>query len=167
VIQDGLNTIGDVKSTKTPVIWGGVDYGVTDRFSIGAVYTYQGLTAKYNAFQYEDDSGNVITTYGDFTDRLTRQSIGIRPLFHFGDSDDFDIYTGARLTYVFWNYNSSRNDVDVTDLFQGFGSPIKPQFLLGMRYFFIPSAGFNVEFAIGPAYFMSFGLNYRFGGMSK
>src|ERR1041385_3885540 len=138
VLQDGINSTGTVKSTKTPVIWGTTDYGITDRFSVGACYTYQGITAKYNSYTMTDTAGNNITVTGDFTDRITRQSIGIRPLFHFGNSDDLDVYVGARFSYVFWNYHSARTDITSSDVLSGFGSPIKPQFVLGMRYFFIP-----------------------------
>jgi hypothetical protein len=165
VVQDGINTTDQINSTKTPVIFGSSDFGITDRFSVGACYTYQSLTMKYSSFTTTDSAGNNTTVVGDFTDRLTRQSIGIRPLFHFGDSEDLDLYVGARFSYVFWNYNSSRNDFDGSDILNGFGSPIKPQFLLGMRYFFIPNVGFNAEFAIGPTYFMAFGVSARFGGI--
>ena len=165
VIQDGINATDNVKSTKTPVIWGTADYGLTDRFSVGACYTYQGITAKYNSYTTTDSAGNNITMIGDFTDRITRQSIGIRPLFHFGDSDDLDVYVGARFSYVFWNYKSDRTDISATDVLSGFGSPIKPQFVFGTRYFFIPQVGFNAEIAIGPTYFMAFGISGRFGGM--
>jgi hypothetical protein len=165
VVQDGINTTDQIRSTKTPVIFGSGDFGITDRFSVGACYTYQGLSMKYSSYTTTDTSGNSVTVIGDFTDRLTRQSIGIRPLFHFGDSEDLDLYVGARFSYVFWNYNSSRNNFDGADILKGFGSPVKPQFILGMRYFFIPTVGFNAEFAIGPTYFMAFGVCARFGGM--
>ncbi|CAN5359137.1 hypothetical protein BH09BAC5_BH09BAC5_02300 [soil metagenome] len=164
VINKGLNTTGTVSSSKTPVILGAVDYGITDRFSVGACYTYQGITAKYNSFTMTDTAGNNVTVNGDFKDRITRQSIGIRPLFHFGENEDLDLYVGARFSYVFWNITSSRADVSTADVFKGFGSPIKPQFLFGMRYFFVPAVGFNAEFAIGPTYFMQVGISARFGG---
>lgn len=163
-IKEGLNTTGDVTSSKTPVLWGTADYGITDRFSVGACYTYQGITAKYGSYTTTDTAGNNITIIGDFKDRISRQSIGIRPLFHFGDSDDLDVYVGARFSYVFWNVVSDRSDVSASDVFSGLGSPIKPQFIFGTRYFFIPQLGFNAELAIGPTYFMAFGISGRFGG---
>lgn len=166
LLSDGLNATGVVTSTKTPVILGGVDYGLSDRFSLGLLYTYQGVTMKYDSYDMTDANGNIITVTGDFKDRLTRQSIGLRPLFHFGDNDDLDLYAGARFSYVFWNYNSnSRNDVDVQQLFDLFGSPIKPQALFGMRYFVTDNIGLGTEFALGATYFMSFGIHARFGGM--
>lgn len=164
IIQDGLNTTGSISSKKTPVIIGAYDYGITDRFSVGACYTFQNLTAHYTSYETTDASGNVTTINGDFTDHLSRQSIGIRPLFHFGDNDDLDTYIGARFSYVFWNYRSPRTDVSSTDLFHGFGSPVKPQAVFGTRYFLTDNIGVNAEFAIGSTYFMMFGVNARFGG---
>ena len=164
LISDGLNTSGTVTSTKTPVIIGGLDYGITDHFSIGAVYTYQGLSAKYSSFTDFDSLGNLISTTGSITDRLTRQSIVVRPLFHFGESENLDLYTGARFSYVLWNYKSDgRKDLSSSDIFEGFGSPVKPQAIFGMRYNFMPALGFNAEFAIGSTYFMMVGINARFG----
>ena len=162
-ISTGLNTIGDVNSTKTPVIIGGLDYGITDHFSLGAVYTYQGVSANYNSYTDYDTLGPV-TIQGSFTDRITRQSIGVRPLFHFGESEKLDLYTGARFSYVWWNYKSDgRTDLSSSDIFEGFGSPIKPQAIFGMRYNFMPALGFNAEFAIGSTYYMMVGINARFG----
>ena len=162
-ISTGLNTIGDVTSTKTPVIIGGLDYGITDHFSLGAVYTYQGVSANYNSYTDYDTLGPV-TIQGSFTDRITRQSIGVRPLFHFGESEKLDLYTGARFSYVWWNSTSSvRADLSQTDIFAGFGRPIKPQAIFGMRYNFMPALGFNAEFAIGSTYYMMVGINASFG----
>jgi len=108
--------------------------------------------------------GNLISTTGSFTDRITRQSIGVRPLFHFGESENLDLYTGARFSYVWWNYKSDgRTDLSSSDIFGGFGSPVKPQAIFGMRYNFMPALGFNAEFAIGSTYFMMVGINARFG----
>lgn len=159
VVKDAVNAT-DASSTKTPVIIGSFDYGISDRFSVGASYTYQGMTVKYSS--YTDNNGNVIN--GDFKDRLTRQNFAIRPLFHFGDNDNLDTYAGVRLGYTMWNYNSSQNTYDSNDILGGFGSPIKVQGLFGMRYFFTENIGFNTEFAIGPTYFMMIGANARFGG---
>ncbi|HLG02928.1 MAG TPA: hypothetical protein VI731_04995 [Bacteroidia bacterium] len=160
-ISNGLNAV-DVESSKTPVIIGGADFAVTDIFSVGGIYTYQGLTVKYNSYQVEDTAGNMITITGDFKDVLSRQSVGVRSLFHFGQNEDFDLYSGARFSYVWWNYNG-REDFDASML--SFGSPVKVQALFGMRYFFIPNLGIGMEFAVGATYFMSFGLNGRFGGI--
>jgi hypothetical protein len=165
-IKEEANTSGDVRSSKTPVLWGAADYAVSDRFSVGACYTYQSITLKYNSYTTDqvDTAGNNIVVYGDFNDRLSRQSIGIRPMLHFGDNEKLDVYLGARFSYVFWQYRGNRTDPGISGITSSFGIPVKPQFILGTRYFFIPNLGINAEFAVGPTYFMSFGVCARFGG---
>jgi hypothetical protein len=167
VIDNTVDAATDIRSTKTPVIIGAYDYGISDRFSIGVGYTYQGITMKYDSYFKPSINGGPDTTItGDFKDRLSRQNFGIRPLFHFGDNDDFDIYAGLRLSFVRWSYNTNRPDLDVsgaTSLLSG-ASPVKVQGLFGMRYFFTENIGFNTELAIGPSYFAMVGINARFGG---
>jgi hypothetical protein len=167
VIDNTVDAATDIRSTKTPVIIGAYDYGVSDRFSIGVGYTYQGMTLKYDSYYKPNfsGSGDTIVT-GNFTDRLSRQNFGIRPLFHFGDIDDLDIYAGLRLSFVRWSYNTNRPDFDISGATKLLGgvSPIKVQGLFGMRYFFTENIGFNTEFAIGPSYLAMVGINARFGG---
>jgi hypothetical protein len=162
LVETGLDAGTEIRTTKTPVLIGAYDYGVSDRFSVGVAYSYQGLTLKYD--NYIDANGN--TVLGNFTDRLTRQNFGLRPLFHFGDNDDFDIYAGLRLSFMRWSYTTDRPDLAsnfATEILGG-ASPVKVQGLFGMRYFFTENIGFNTELAIGPSYFAMIGVNARFGG---
>lgn len=162
LVETSLDAGTDIRTTKTPVLIGAYDYGISDRFSVGVAYSYQGLTLKYD--NYIDMNGN--TVIGSFTDRLTRQNFGIRPLFHFGDNDDLDIYAGLRLSFMRWSYTTDRPDLTssfATEILGGV-SPVKVQGLFGMRYFFTENIGFNTELAIGPSYFAMIGVNARFGG---
>lgn len=162
LVENGLDAGTDIRSTKTPVLIGAYDYGISDRFSVGIAYSYQSLTLKYD--NYTDMNGNLVL--GSFTDRLARQNFGLRPLFHFGDNDDLDIYAGLRLSFMRWSYTTDRPDLAdnfATELLGG-ASPIKVQGLFGMRYFFTENLGFNTELAIGPSYFAMIGINARFGG---
>jgi hypothetical protein len=164
LVENALDATTNVNSTKTPVLLGAYDYGLSDRFSIGVGYTYQSLTIKYDGYYFNGSQDSLVT--GNFTDRLTRQNFGIRPMFHFGDNDDLDIYAGLRISMVRWNYSSSRPDLGAgwaSDLLGG-ASPVKAQALFGMRYFFTENIGFNTELAIGPSYFAMVGINARFGG---
>ncbi|MCA6362194.1 MAG: outer membrane beta-barrel protein [Bacteroidetes bacterium] len=165
VIERSLDATTDISSTRTPVLIGAYDYGLSDRFSIGVGYTYQSLTLKYDSYYFNGMTDSLVT--GNFTDRVVRQNFGIRPLFHFGDNDDLDIYAGVRLSAVRWSYTTDRTDIGtdrwVSDVLGGF-SPVKVQGLFGMRYFFTENIGFNTELAIGPSYFAMVGINARFGG---
>ncbi|MFN8714744.1 MAG: hypothetical protein ACK5Z2_17990 [Bacteroidota bacterium] len=162
LIENGLDAGTEIRSTRTPVLIGAYDYGISDRFSVGIAYSYQSLTLKYE--NYTDLNGNLVV--GSFTDRLTRQNFGLRPLFHFGDNDDLDIYAGLRLSLMRWSYSSDRPDISdnfATNILGGI-SPVKVQGLFGMRYFFTENIGFNTELAIGPSYLAMVGINARFGG---
>jgi hypothetical protein len=164
LVDNALDAATDIRSTKTPVLLGAYDYGVSDRFSIGVGYTYQSLTLKYDGYYVNGDLDSL--KQGSFTDRLTRQNFGLRPMFHFGDNDDLDIYAGLRVSFVRWSYTSNRPDIAgnwASDILGG-ASPVKAQALFGMRYFFTENLGFNTELAIGPSYFAMIGINARFGG---
>ncbi|MCU0434966.1 MAG: hypothetical protein MUC87_16030 [Bacteroidia bacterium] len=164
LVDNALDAGTNIRSTKTPVLLGAYDYGLSDRFSIGVGYTYQSLTLKYDGY-YVDGNPDSLRT-GSFTDRLARQNFGIRPMFHFGDNDDLDIYAGLRVSVVRWSYRTDRPDLgsDWVGNILGGASPVKAQALFGMRYFFTENIGFNTELAIGPSYFAMVGINARFGG---
>jgi opacity protein-like surface antigen len=149
---------GNGRATSTPGMAGMFDFGVSDRFSLGAAYNFQQFGVKFSS--YTDNNGNVVN--GDFKYTLTRQNIGARALFHFGDNDDLDIYAGARFGYTIWTTNTNAPNLTLTD--KTFKSRLWPQALFGMRYYFTENIGINAEFAVGPPYYMMIGINARFGG---
>jgi opacity protein-like surface antigen len=163
VMTTTFNSLGYVQgltTSTTPGLSGTVDFGVTDRFSIGIAHFYQSANAKWNTYQ---DTNGVIQA-GDFHYRVTRQNTAIRALFHFGDNDDVDPYFGVRLGYSYWKGTSNVADIDQLLDFGRFGSHFWPQAIFGIRYFFIPNFGVNTEVALGFPYYLSVGLNARFGG---
>ncbi|HEU4716415.1 MAG TPA: hypothetical protein VFU15_01200 [Bacteroidia bacterium] len=149
-----------LSTSVTPGLSGTVDVGVTDRFSLGVSHFYQSANAHWST--YTDNNG--ITHTGDFHYRITRQNTALRALFHFGDNDDIDPYFGIRLGYSYWSSSSNIADVDQTFDLSKFKPHLWPQALFGVRYFFIPNLGVNAEIAAGPPYYLSVGLNARFGG---
>ncbi|MGL4597523.1 MAG: outer membrane beta-barrel protein [Bacteroidia bacterium] len=157
-VTSAVNTANG-RASATPGLAGMFDYGVSDRFSIGAAYNFQQFTVKFSS--YVNDNGNTVN--GDFKYSVTRQNIGLRALFHFGDNDDLDTYAGARFGYTLWNTNTNAPGLSLGDE-KFFRSRLWPQALFGMRYYFTENIGVNAEFAIGPPYYMMFGLNFRFGG---
>jgi opacity protein-like surface antigen len=165
VMNSLLNTAGNnitgVSYHSAPGISGTVDYGVTDRFSLGIAHFYQSFNIKWNG--YTDSSG--FNQTGDFHYRATRQNTAIRALFHFGDNDDLDPYFGIRLGYSYWSHSTN-----VTNVGSNFFSVDKlashfwPQAIFGIRYFFTQNIGVNAELALGFPYYLSAGINVRFGG---
>ena len=148
--------------TSTPVIIGAYDYAVADKFSIGAAFSYQTFAVGYTQYTYTNSQNIAIT--GDFTDRLTRINVGLRPLVHFGDDEHLDNYFGARISYTNWSYSTTNPDpyYDFTGNYSSTVKPIKVQVLYGIRYFFTDLIGINGEIAIGPSYYIMGGLNFKF-----
>lgn len=147
----------------TPGISNTIDVGLAPRFSLGAAYFIQSAKAEWSS--YEDSNGIVHT--GDYYFRLTRHNFGIRALFHFGDNDDFDPYFGVRIGMARWTFKTNVEGGNDIGLFDNtlFRARVLPQALFGVRYFFLPFLGVNAEIAVGFPYYLSTGINFRFGGM--
>jgi hypothetical protein len=149
----GLNT------SVTPGISTSVDVGLSNRFSMGVAVFYQQANARFSS--YIDPTDSVRYT-GDFYFKAKRQNYAVRALFHFGDSDDFDPYFGIRLGMARWSFSDNLPTPFIDRDF--FRKRVLPQALFGVRYFFLPFLGVNAEIAVGFPYYLSTGINFRFGG---
>jgi hypothetical protein len=156
-----IDNVEGLSTNVTPGMSGTVDVGITDRFSIGGAHFIQVATAKWTSYT---DTNGVIKT-GDFHYRMMRQNTALRLLFHFGDNDDLDTYFGIRLGYSYWNTSSNDPEVDQFLDLDKFKGKFWPQAIFGVRYFFIPVLGVNAELALGFPYYLSVGVNFRFGGL--
>lgn len=147
----------------TPGISSTIDVGLAPRFSMGGAYFIQVATAEWSS--YTDTSGVVHT--GDYFFRASRHNFGVRALFHFGDNDDFDPYFGVRIGMARWTFKNNIEGGDDVGLFDEtfFRNRVLPQAIFGVRYFFLPFLGVNAEIAVGFPYYLSTGINFRFGGM--
>lgn len=153
--------INGLSTSVTPGLSGSVDFGITDRFSLGVAHFYQSANAKWTSYT---DTANVLQT-GDWNYRLTRQNTALRMLFHLSDNDDLDPYFGIRLGYSYWSQSTNVPDASSFLNLGVFKSKFWPQALFGVRYFFIPALGVNAELALGFPYYLSVGVNFRFGGL--
>lgn len=147
-------------SFVTPVINGMFDYGVADKFSVGGAVSYQAFGYKYkDYFDYYDNNGQAV--YADFKETWTCMNIGVRGLFHFGNSDKLGMYAGLRAGYTIWTYKNDYNgrtaysEPDVS--LGAFGA----QPLFGIRYFFSDNIGINAEAGLG-TYIVAAGLAVKF-----
>ena len=156
------DAISNFEMKSTPGMLLHYDYGLADRFSIGAAFSYQQFKLVYTNMPYTTTAGYEDTASWD--DKVKRINFGIRPLFHFGNNEDLDMYTGVRISMTQWSFSSSHPDplYDDGDFYDSFNSTIRFQALFGLRYYFTPNIGFNTEFAIGTPYFLSLGANFRF-----
>ncbi len=158
-IKDGINYSGDSKSTTIPNLILHGDYGLSDVFSLGLGYSYQSLQVSYR--QYTDDDS--VTYSGNFEDRFTRQNVGLRTLFHFGENPNLDLYAGARTSFTFWNHTTNRQNGNTVEFGKVLNNRMRFQALFGMRYYFSDLLGVNLEFSIGAPYFIMGGINLKFG----
>lgn len=148
------------KNTSIPVIVGRFDYGVGDGFSLGLSVAYQSL-----GFKWDDDymtSSSTIET-GEYKINFSCLSIGVRPLFHFGNNDDMDIYAGLRVGYTSWSTKASSPDDELMEYTWGtvslgsFG--VTP--LFGIGYYFSDNFGIHMEVGFG-TYIAEGGISLKF-----
>lgn len=171
VINTALTSSNLKKATATPIINGMVDYAITDKFSLGGAYSYNNFVWQdsYNSvtYQYDSTTGAVIdssVTTQSGKVKLTRQNFGVRPLFHFGNGADFDMYAGARVGFSYWNasYEVQQDGQTSASGISPKGSVFTVQALFGIRKYFNEHVGLNFEFGIGNSpYFLAGGLNFR------
>lgn len=150
----GTNTVSSI-----PIINVMVDYGISENFSLGAAYSF-------NSFSWSDssiDPSGVITSV-DLS--AARHNIGLRPLFHFGNNEKVDLYTGARLGTSIWSLSGSATDSQGNDTGASTDIPagvVTVQALFGVRTYFTDVIGANFEVGIGNApYFVAGGLSLKF-----
>lgn len=147
-----------LKYTALPAFFVNYDYSVNEWFSVGAAGSYQIFKLK------ETSSSEFI--------KINRLNVGLRGLFHYGNSDKIDMYSGVRLSTTMWDLNSNItsgdpsidnfiNDLNTTRFFDK-AIVIAPQLVaFGIRGYFTEHFGAHIEFSIGSPYYMSGGVNFR------
>jgi hypothetical protein len=162
--EDAIDLTGsaDVKATGTPALQLAFDYGMTQRVSIGVAAAFQTFGVKADNYTYTNAAGETITENAKANS--TRMSFAIRTLFHYGNSDRLDMYSGLRLQRVQWSSSLDSTDPDfgIGDDFDAgrFGLGIIP---FGLRYYFTDALGAGFELMWGAPYLASLNVNYRLG----
>ena len=146
---------------QTPVLIADYDYNLSPKFSIGVAYSYQSFSTNYTNYYTTNSAG--ASYYATYKNKLTRMNFGIRPLFHFGNSDELDPYFGLRISYTQWSYNTTNPDplYDASGTIK-LGSTVHVQVLFGSRYYITDNIGVCAEVGIGTPYLAMVGLNFRF-----
>jgi len=167
VISDVNNNINsdDVNVTVTPALNLSYDYALSDRFSLGLYAGTQIFTTKIDGYSFLNNNEEVIE---DVSGNAMRWAIGLRPLFHYGNTDKLDMYSGLRLGYIAWSANTNSSDpaLDLGTSF-GVGRPSISIIAFGMRYYFTDTIGAGFEVATGAPHVASASVNMRFGGSSS
>jgi hypothetical protein len=161
-LKNDANVDENVTAKVTPAFQLNYDYRITNVISLGLAFSYQSIGAEVSNHQYTDGNGNVQTE--TYKVAYRRTNIGFRPLFHYGNMERIDMYSGLRLGYTMWNFKEDSNDPNNDP---GDDAKIRSRFapqliLFGMKGYFTEHIGANFEFAIGAPHYASGGLCYRF-----
>ncbi len=158
VINTSLKASGFQPVKEIPLLNAQLDFAIAENFSIGAAYSF-------NKFSTEETKTINDTIYNANVS-LSRQNIGIRPLFHFGADETLDMYVGGRFGFSTWkgeysilnNYGDNRaNEAKTPNAFT-------VQVLFGARKYFNDFIGINFEVGLGTApYFVGGGLSFKIG----
>lgn len=151
-----------VDASATPALQLAFDYGLTKRVSVGLAASFQTMSFKADNYSYVDAGGMTVTE--DAKASSTRMSFALRTLFHYGNNDKLDMYSGIRIQRVQWasSFDSTDENFSIGDDFDGgrFGVGIIP---FGLRYYFTDALGAGFELMWGAPYLASLNINYRLG----
>ncbi len=163
----GLNS--DVNATTIPALQLSVDYGISKIVSLGIAYSFQRVSIDATDFSYTDVNGNFRTE--TFKTSFNRSQIAIRALFHYGNVDDLDMYSGIRigaLTRGFKDFEGTDADDLDENIFEDTSSVLSGTRFsgsitaFGLRYYFAENFGAGFEVNLGAPYIINIGVSGRF-----
>ena len=160
IIKTSLESYTDVEVKSVPTIAFSFDHSLTDNFSIGLAGAYQSVTGEFTNTYFDE---NLVSQTELAKTSISRINIAIRPLFHYGNSDKLDMYSGLRVGYLIRNVTADSDDpnADFSDEFDGnrFALGLVP---FGFRYFFSDNLGINMDLQLGTPYVVSGGIAFQF-----
>lgn len=173
-----LNTLNDsiagsetFKASSLPQLSLNYDYGIKPRFSVGGSIAYARLSAKDDDYStYVTDSlGNDVFKSGGYSATASRVSVGVRGLFHYGNSDKLDMYSGLRLGANFWSL-AAESDVfvesDLPEQLSARATSVTLNYhliLFGLRGYLTDNIGLGFEICtLGAPHIVAANINYRF-----
>ncbi|MCO6489750.1 MAG: outer membrane beta-barrel protein [Phaeodactylibacter sp.] len=143
----------NIDASAPPAVQFTYDYALTDRLSLGGGVSYQRFKLAYS------DYGEMNET---FDVRLSRFNLAVRGLFHYGNSEAVDMYSGLRVGLSNWSLDVGTDDPNF-DPPKASGPAFAPQLVLfGIRGYLAENLAIGGELAAGAPHVLSLGLNYRF-----
>jgi len=158
--------------TGSPLQIGGkVEYIVTDNIGVGFEANYE--KCGYNR-TIPDATYNPIT--GVYSDKLvvwSQEKLRLmgRFMFHFGNFDRVDLYTGAGIGYTQNRQQNPDNELDdpfdynllfIPKLIDNVTSPLSARIYFGSRFLFSDNIGMTTEVGLGGGAILQIGLLARF-----
>jgi len=163
-IKTAEATSTGVTKTGLPSLQFTFDYSLQNYLSIGVAASYQSIGFKSAGHTFLDTISNQIATE-DYSTSFNRLSIAVRPLFHYGNADRLDMYSGLRIQYFKSSFESDSNDPSIDEDFLGFEPRGKVGISIiafGIRYFLTDNIGLGWELNIGRPYVSNISVNARF-----
>lgn len=165
-LVNNYSSLADVSATSSPILGFSYDRKLNERISIGGGIARQAFSLNYRNYKYKDKDGNEQTD--NFRTDASRLQIGVRGLFYYVDSKKAAMYSGLRAGITNWSLETSAEDprYDVSRYLNrllNFAMGVTPSaqlILFGLQGYLTERIGANLEVAIGPPYFLSFGLVY-------
>lgn len=139
-------TGGSGYSTSIPPLSVAVDYGVTDKISVGGFLGYSSAGYKFGGFG---------TTYEW---KYTYTVFGVRGAYHFDLTEKLDTYAGALLGYNLVSVTAPSDFAGVG--YEAAASSVALGAFIGARYRFTEKIGVFAELGYGLG-FLTLGLNVK------
>lgn len=144
-----------------PPVEAGAEFMVSDDFSVGGFFGINGFKYEQPSFDFDDDWGSSSATY-----KFTYINVGAVGNYHFVNSDQWNVYGGARLGYVSLSAKyeaagfSGDADDNVVDALGARASGILFGVQAGARYHFSEKLAANAELGWGVAA-IKVGITYK------
>ncbi len=166
VATAGSNSLDLNKISTTPTLQVAYDYGFGKVFSLGGAVSYNGANGDIKDFVFTDASGK--TSTANYTLKVSRITVGLRALFHYGNAGKIDMYSGIRIGAGIWNntFTSTNPDFKPEDELARIKNGVAPQIQIvpfGLRGYVTDNIGIGFETAIGSPYMACLQLTYRMG----
>jgi len=159
------NIEGRFMGNSAPALQVSYDYGLAKWFSLGAGVSYQRMSAAFTNFSYTNNETNQTNDVGDLNVDINRIQVGLRALFHYGNANKIDMYSGLRVGIVNSGTKIEVSNPDVRDDFESIPFlGVRPSIQLipfALRGYVTDNIGISFETAIGAPHFFALGVNYR------
>lgn len=163
--QEELNDLqGQFTGSSGPAIQVNYDRAIANWFSLGGGVSYQRFNFDINNLGYTNSDDERINI--DFVNAdINRLNISLRALFHYGNKNRMDLYSGFRVGLTAWGTDIQSEDDQFEDDLEASGfigiNPAIQIIPFALRGYVTENIGLNFETAIGAPHFFSIGLNYR------
>jgi len=156
----------EITRQSTPSFQGTIDYSLHKNFSLGLAGSYQTIGFDAKNSQFTDSDG--LTQVEDYNLTVSRTSVALRPLFHYGNSERWDLYSGLRLQYFILGISTDSKDLELVQEFtdetgiSSIGLLSVGVTAFGARCYVTNNIGIGTEINIGRPYFFNLSVNARF-----